>query len=62
MSLKEQAYSYIKEKILKNDFAAGTSLSENSLTSEIGVSRTPIREALVSLMGEGLVKQVGGYI
>ncbi|KRL62024.1 GntR family transcriptional regulator [Lactobacillus psittaci] len=59
MSLKEQAYDYIKDKIIKNEFLPGTGLSENSLTAEIGVSRTPIREALVSLMGEGLVKKVG---
>lgn len=59
MSLKQQAYTYIKDRIIKNKYLPGTELSENSLTEKIGVSRTPIREALVSLMAEGLVRQVG---
>ena len=54
-SLSGKIFLTIKEKILDGDFKAGESLTEGKLSSEFGVSRTPIREALKQLELDGLV-------
>jgi DNA-binding GntR family transcriptional regulator len=53
--LKQLAYSYIKEQIINGDLSAGQDIDEEKLQSQIGVSRTPIREALMRLQNESLV-------
>jgi DNA-binding GntR family transcriptional regulator len=45
----------LREAILAGDLAPGQTLGEESLGRQLGISRTPIREALVMLRGEGLV-------
>ena len=57
-TLREQAYQYIQGKILSGGIGAGQVVSEHALAKEIGVSRTPVREALRQLEAEGLVEQV----
>lgn len=59
-SLQAKAYRYIQAKILAGEFSGGEVLSEQALSREIGVSRTPIREALGKLTGEGFLEQVRG--
>ncbi len=59
-SLQSKAYRYIQGKILAGELSAGEVLSEIALSREIGVSRTPIREALGKLTGEGFLEQVRG--
>ncbi|NYT85151.1 GntR family transcriptional regulator [Pollutimonas harenae] len=54
----ELAYQWIKSRILRNDWPDGVQLKESSLSREIGVSRTPIREALRRLTLEGLVETI----
>jgi DNA-binding GntR family transcriptional regulator len=54
-SLTEQATDEIRTRIVRGDFQLGAPLSENTLASELGVSKTPIREALLQLKMEGLV-------
>lgn len=49
------AYDYIRKKILSGEFQPGYSLMTEVLSGEIGVSRTPIREALHRLKADGLV-------
>lgn len=49
------AYDYIRKRILSGDFLPGYSLMTEVLSKEIGVSRTPIREALHRLKADGLV-------
>lgn len=49
------AYDYIRKRILSGEYPPGHSLLTNPLASEIGVSRTPVRDALRQLEGEGLV-------
>jgi DNA-binding GntR family transcriptional regulator len=51
-----RAYGYVKERLLDARFPGGTLLSENDLASRLGVSRTPVRQALVLLQGEGLLE------
>ncbi len=57
-SLREQAYRYIHGKIVSGLLAGGSQVSEQSLAKEIGISRTPVREAIRQLCMEGLVEQV----
>ncbi|WP_025819861.1 GntR family transcriptional regulator [Shewanella marina] len=46
----------LREKILSGDIAAGEPLRQTALAEELNVSRIPIREALLQLEAEGLVK------
>ena len=46
----------VRELILHGDFAAGARLGEVELAERLGVSRTPVREALSRLAAEGLVE------
>lgn len=55
----------LRSMIISGDLAAGAAISEGSMASEFGVSRTPIREALKELQVEGLVEirsQVGTFV
>lgn len=51
------AYEYIRERILNGTYSGGMKLVEERLADEIGVSRTPIREAIKTLEQEGLIKK-----
>lgn len=53
--LQLQAYDYIKEKILSNEFKPDTLYSETKLSAQIGISRTPMREALQCLSQDGYI-------
>lgn len=55
-NLKTLAYNSIKNKIITCEYAPGTFLSEEILTEELNISRTPIRDALGRLEQEGLIK------
>lgn len=57
-SLSEDAYRSIKESILRNDLEPGQQLKEEELASELGISATPLREALAMLQREGFVKVI----
>jgi DNA-binding GntR family transcriptional regulator len=64
-SLQSRVAAQIREGIVTGDYAAGTGLSEVTLSSELGVSRTPVREALKQLATEGLVDivpRVGTFV
>ncbi len=54
-SLAEQAAEQIRHRIVNGDFQLGEALSETALASELGVSKTPVREAFLRLKTEGLV-------
>src|SRR5688572_30181614 len=51
----ESAYNFIREKILEGVLPPGQALTTLDLCKQIGVSRTPVRDALRQLEGEGLV-------
>lgn len=53
--LQTQAYEYIKERILDGTFVFNRIYSETGLAQEIGISRTPVRDAIHLLYQEGLV-------
>jgi DNA-binding GntR family transcriptional regulator len=52
----ERAYREIKRRILENEMPAGYQAVEQEVADLLGLSRTPTREALVRLAGEGLVE------
>jgi DNA-binding GntR family transcriptional regulator len=51
----EQVYRRVREAILEGDIAPGAVMSQVALADGLGVSRTPLREALRMLQSEGLV-------
>ena len=52
----EFVYEKIKSRILYLDLMPGTFLDETELSNQFGVSRSPVREALIRLAAEGLVQ------
>lgn len=57
-SLSRRVFSQIQNDILNGVYEPGESLIETRLSEEMGVSRTPVREALRQLELEGLVQSV----
>ncbi len=57
-SLKEKAYDILKELILTGRLEQGKLHNEKRLAEVLGVSRTPVREALLELSREGMVSFV----
>lgn len=55
-SLTRIAYDRLREGIMSGEFGLGEPLSEQVLARRFGISKTPIREALVKLHSEGLIK------
>lgn len=53
--LQMQAYEYMKEKTLNNEFTPGEIYSETKIATEIGISRTPFRDAVQRLVQEGYI-------
>ncbi|GMO42796.1 MAG: GntR family transcriptional regulator [Treponemataceae bacterium] len=53
---KQRAYAEIKKKLINCDYKPGTWLNETALSAELGISRTPIREALALIEQEGFVR------
>ena len=58
MNLSDQAYDELVKKIISGGYPGGTTLQEEKLASEFGISRTPVREALKRLAAEGLIEQL----
>lgn len=54
-SLADQVYERLEESILNGEYNPGDVLTEKRLSAELGVSRTPIREALSKLAYDSLV-------
>ena len=57
-SLRGKVFSQIQNDILNGKYQPGDSLIETRLSEDLGVSRTPIREALRQLELEGLVQSI----
>jgi DNA-binding GntR family transcriptional regulator len=59
-TLKERAYTYIRDRLLLGEIPTGKRLSDAEIARELGISRTPVREAIVHLEAQGLVEQQPG--
>src|SRR5829696_3418409 len=55
-SLVDDAYGALKEAIRENMFPPGYQGSEQEIASRLGMSRTPVHEAVIRLQEEGLVR------
>lgn len=65
ISGRQKAYTYLKDTVLTDPAMQGEFLSEQMIADRVGISRTPIREALLLLAAEDLVSLVpkrGAYI
>jgi len=56
LSVRERVFNEIRNAILNNSLAPGTRLKENEIAKQMGVSRVPVREAILQLEYEGLVE------
>jgi DNA-binding GntR family transcriptional regulator len=54
-TVADQSYEILKGKILARELLPGVKLQETDLAAELGVSRTPLREAVTRLANEGLI-------
>ncbi len=54
--LAKTAYKILRHSILSNDLSVGIVYNEKSLANDLGISRTPVREALLELSSKRLVK------
>ncbi|MBN1315093.1 MAG: GntR family transcriptional regulator [Anaerolineales bacterium] len=64
-SLKDKAYDIIKDAILTLKLEPGTPLVETDLAQDLGISKTPVRDALQELEREGFVTRIlfkGTYV
>lgn len=57
-TLREQVTNKLRNKILTGELVPGTKIIETDLAEEFGVSRVPVREALLQIEQEGLVSYV----
>ena len=56
MTKAESAYELVREQVLRGDLVPGAVIAQATLARELGISTTPLREALRRLMTEGLVE------
>ena len=52
----DQAYAYVREHVISGEFAAGMRLTEWQIADALGTSRTPVREAMRRLVGDGILR------
>ncbi|MEX2526123.1 MAG: GntR family transcriptional regulator [Gemmatimonadota bacterium] len=57
-TLADQAYKAIRARILSGDLALGEFIREQEVSGALGVSRTPVREALGRLASEGFLERI----
>jgi DNA-binding GntR family transcriptional regulator len=56
MSATDVAYAFAKQQILDGRFAGGELIGEGDVAKDLGLSRTPVREAFLRLEAEGLLR------
>ncbi len=60
LAAPERVYRVLREEILEGEIGPGERLASLVIAEQLGVSRTPVRAALVRLEAEGLVVREGG--
>lgn len=64
-SARDFAFRVLKENIVSVEIKPGTLLSENEIAMELGLSRTPVREAILDLAKVGIIETIpqrGSYV
>lgn len=59
-TLREQIEAEIMNRVGAGEFQMGDNINEVALAGDLGVSRTPLREALISLSQQGVISRVSG--
>ena len=54
-TMRDQAFQWLKKKIITLEYPMGSALVENDICQALGMGRTPVREAIQQLAAEGLV-------
>lgn len=57
-SLSDEVYEFLYEKIIAGKYIAGDWLRQDDISTQLGVSQTPVREALDRLVASGLAERV----
>jgi DNA-binding GntR family transcriptional regulator len=52
----QRVRAHVRDRVFSGEFADGTMLSEKQIATELGVSRTPVREAFVQLETQGFLR------
>jgi DNA-binding GntR family transcriptional regulator len=60
-NLRQQAYDRVRDLVRTGRLVPGARVSTLELSRRLGISRTPIREALSKLASEGIVREVPGF-
>lgn len=62
-NLGQQVYQYLRDKIYRMEIAPGTRLGVSEIAEQMGVSRSPVRDALMMLVNEAVIEvnSTGGY-
>jgi DNA-binding GntR family transcriptional regulator len=55
-SMCDRAYQLIKQQIITNETPAGAAINDREIAERLGISRTPVREAILLLQREGFVE------
>lgn len=56
VAAKDRALAHVRERILDGRYPGGSLLSEGEVAEDLGLSRTPVREAFLLLEAEGLMR------
>jgi DNA-binding GntR family transcriptional regulator len=54
-SLREQVYEFLRDELSRGDLIPGVAINLNEISRELGISKTPLRDALLQLDTEGFV-------
>jgi len=60
-NLRQQAYDRIRDLLKSGEMGPGARVSSLELSRRLGISRTPVREALSRLCADGVVRKVPGF-
>lgn len=55
---KGEAYARLRSMLLGGEVRPGQRLSHRALAKDLGLSRSPVREALLALEAEGIIEQI----
>ncbi len=55
LSLREQVYEYLRNEMMTGSMTSGSTINLNKIAEQLGISKTPLRDALIHLEIEGFV-------
>ncbi len=61
-SLREQVYRYLRDQMHLGNILPGSSLNLNQISQQLGISKTPLRDALIQMESEGFVTIYPGVV